>query len=105
MAVDNGVYEAAGDIWWRPEQPLASIRTSLNSARLEYLRTVTDGAGLDIRGSRVLDVGCGGGLLAEELARLGAVVTGVDPSATSVATAQRHARESGLEITYRVGQG
>ena len=87
MAVDNTVYDAAGDIWWRPEQPLASIRTSLNPARLEYLQGVTTRAGLALSGLRVLDVGCGGGLLAEELAQLGCVVSGVDPSAGSIATA------------------
>lgn len=105
MAVDNTVYEATADIWWRPEQPLASIRTSLNPARLEYLQGVSAEFGLNLAGLRVLDVGCGGGLLAEELARLGCIVSGVDPAPGSIATAQRHAATSGLTIAYRVGQG
>lgn len=105
MAVDNAVYDAKGDIWWGPDQPLASIRTSLNPARLEYLHDVTGRYGLALAGLRVLDVGCGGGLLAEELARLGCVVTGVDPSAASIATARRHAAASSLTIEYWVGQG
>jgi 2-polyprenyl-6-hydroxyphenyl methylase/3-demethylubiquinone-9 3-methyltransferase len=105
MAVDNTLYDATGDIWWRPEQPLASIRTSLNPARLEYLHDVMDESGLDFAGLRVLDVGCGGGLLAEELAQLGCLASGVDPSPGSIATAERHAAASGLTIMYRVGQG
>lgn len=105
MAVDNTVYDAVGDIWWRPEQPLASIRTSLNPARLEYLRGVLAESGLDPVGLRVLDVGCGGGLLAEELAALGCVVSGVDPSPGSIATAERHAAAGGLTIDYRIGPG
>ncbi|HEX3641091.1 MAG TPA: bifunctional 2-polyprenyl-6-hydroxyphenol methylase/3-demethylubiquinol 3-O-methyltransferase UbiG, partial [Ktedonobacteraceae bacterium] len=52
-----------------------------------------------------LDVGCGGGLLAEEFARLGCQVTGIDPSEPSLATARKHAQQSGLDISYQVGLG
>ena len=51
--------------------------------------------------SRVLDIGCGGGILSEPLARLGASVVGADPSASNIAVAQRHAAQSGLTINYR----
>jgi 2-polyprenyl-6-hydroxyphenyl methylase/3-demethylubiquinone-9 3-methyltransferase len=53
----------------------------------------------------VLDVGCGGGLLSEELARMGAHVIGVDPAAGSLETARRHAERQGLDIDYRHGAG
>jgi len=56
-------------------------------------------------GLRTLDIGCGGGFLAEEFARLGCRVVGVDPSAPSLETARRHAGNSGLEIDYRFGSG
>ena len=52
-------------------------------------------------GERVLDVGCGGGVLSEPLARLGAAVTGLDPAPTNVAIAKRHAERAGLAIDYR----
>jgi 2-polyprenyl-6-hydroxyphenyl methylase / 3-demethylubiquinone-9 3-methyltransferase len=53
----------------------------------------------------VLDVGCGGGLLAEEFARLGYQVTGIDPSVASLATARAHMQQSGLHISYQQGMG
>jgi 2-polyprenyl-6-hydroxyphenyl methylase/3-demethylubiquinone-9 3-methyltransferase len=54
---------------------------------------------------RALDIGCGGGFLAEEFARLGCRVVGVDPSAVSIETARRHAAATGLDVDYRVGSG
>src|SRR2546427_10822780 len=64
-----------------------------------YFRRVFGGFG----GKRVLDVGCGGGILAETLAAEGATVTGIDPSEKSLAAARDHARRSGLTIDYRRG--
>jgi 2-polyprenyl-3-methyl-5-hydroxy-6-metoxy-1,4-benzoquinol methylase len=60
---------------------------------------------IDPHGKATLDVGCGGGLLAEEFARLGCQVTGVDPSEPSLETARAHAAASGLSIDYRAGAG
>jgi 2-polyprenyl-6-hydroxyphenyl methylase / 3-demethylubiquinone-9 3-methyltransferase len=60
---------------------------------------------IDPHGQRALDVGCGGGLLAEEFARLGFAVTGIDPSDKSIAVARVHAAQSGLQIEYRHGYG
>jgi 2-polyprenyl-6-hydroxyphenyl methylase/3-demethylubiquinone-9 3-methyltransferase len=60
---------------------------------------------LDPKGTRTLDVGCGGGLLAEEFAALGCDVVGLDPSGVSLETARAHARTSGLEIEYVQGSG
>jgi 2-polyprenyl-6-hydroxyphenyl methylase/3-demethylubiquinone-9 3-methyltransferase len=54
---------------------------------------------------RTLDIGCGGGFLAEEFAKLGGDVTGIDPSTPSIAQAAAHAEEAGLAITYRVASG
>ena len=59
----------------------------------------------DWHGKTVLDLGCGGGFMAEALARAGARVVGVDPSAPAVEAAQEHARNEGLRIDYRVGSG
>jgi 2-polyprenyl-6-hydroxyphenyl methylase / 3-demethylubiquinone-9 3-methyltransferase len=92
--------------WWDPGGPLAPLHR-LNPLRLAYirdrlcLRFGRDAHGpRPLAGLRVLDIGCGAGLLAEPLARLGADVTGIDPSPETVETAALHARESGLAITY-----
>jgi 2-polyprenyl-6-hydroxyphenyl methylase/3-demethylubiquinone-9 3-methyltransferase len=100
MPVDNALYDQPGDLWWDDTQPLAVLRTLLNPVRLTYLRSALASIGLDAHGLATLDVGCGGGLLTEALAQLGCAVTGVDPSAPSLATAREHAAQSGLAITY-----
>lgn len=105
MPADNEIYNRPGDIWWDEHQPLHAIRTSLNPVRMEYFASVFSTMGLDPAGKVIIDVGCGGGLMAEEVARLGATVIGIDPSAASISTARAHAAESGLDIEYRVGAG
>ena len=105
MPADNSIYEQPGDIWWDERQPLHALRTAMNPVRMSYLRAVLADRGTDPAGTVIVDVGCGGGLLAEELAALGARVTGVDPAAAAIATARGHARRAGLDIDYRVGRG
>ena len=90
--------ERVPGVWWSDAGPFAGLH-ELNVARVDYLRDVFGGFGR----KRVLDVGCGGGILAETLAAEGAVVTGIDPSEKSLAVARDHARRSGLAIDYRRG--
>jgi 2-polyprenyl-6-hydroxyphenyl methylase / 3-demethylubiquinone-9 3-methyltransferase len=90
--------ERAPDVWWSGAGPFAGLH-QLNVARVAYFRRVFGG----FRGQRVLDVGCGGGLLAESLAREGAIVIAIDPSERSLAAARDHAREAGLTVDYRLG--
>jgi len=98
MPVDNQVYDAMADSWW-DESGFLHVLRGLNPARFGYMRRVlTEDLGIDPRGKWTLDVGCGGGILAEEFARLGCAVTGIDPSEKSLAAAQAHARAEGLEI-------
>ena len=106
MPVDNEIYNLQAATWWDEQSFLAILRTAANPARFGYFREVLlKQVGVDPVGKQALDVGCGGGLLAEEFARLGCQVTGIDPSELSLATARAHARQSGLDIVYRVGVG
>jgi 2-polyprenyl-6-hydroxyphenyl methylase/3-demethylubiquinone-9 3-methyltransferase len=106
MPVDNEIYNRLSSTWWDEQAPLAILRTGANPGRFGYFREVLlKQVGVDPAGKQALDVGCGGGLLAEEFARLGCQVTGIDPSDPSLATARAHARQSGLDIAYRVGVG
>jgi 2-polyprenyl-6-hydroxyphenyl methylase/3-demethylubiquinone-9 3-methyltransferase len=100
-------FAATAAEWWNPRGPYAPLH-KLTPVRVEYLRDalarrfardVTDLRSL--QGVTILDVGCGGGILSEPLARLGAEVTGIEPAPESIAIAKAHATASGLAITYR----
>jgi 2-polyprenyl-6-hydroxyphenyl methylase/3-demethylubiquinone-9 3-methyltransferase len=88
-------FDSIASGWWDPEGPFRPLH-ELNPARLRY---VAERATLD--GAEVIDVGCGGGILAESLARAGASVTGIDVAPRVLATARLHLHESGLEVDYR----
>jgi 2-polyprenyl-6-hydroxyphenyl methylase/3-demethylubiquinone-9 3-methyltransferase len=106
MPIDNEVYDREGGGWWDENNPLNILHGSITPGRLAYFRHVlADRLNLDPAGLRALDVGCGGGFLAEEFAHLGCQVVGVDPSVVSIDTARGHATDVGLDIDYRVGTG
>lgn len=81
--------------WWDPNGPSRALH-DLNPARLAYVRRY-----VALRGAAVLDVGCGGGLLAEAMAAEGARVVGIDLAPQVLAVARLHALESGLAVDYR----
>ena len=102
-------FDAQAADWWNPRGSSAMLHR-LNPVRLGYVRAQLDAAWkLDRRsrrplaGKRVLDVGCGAGLLAEPLARLGAEVVAIDAAGEAIAAAKAHAAGQGLSIDYRVG--
>ena len=83
--------------WWDPQGPMRPLH-DMNPVRLEWIDRL---AGL--KGKRVLDVGCGAGVLAEAMAMLGATVTGLDMAGKALKVAQLHALESGAHVAYREG--
>jgi 2-polyprenyl-6-hydroxyphenyl methylase/3-demethylubiquinone-9 3-methyltransferase len=101
-------FAALAERWWDETGPLAPLH-KLNPIRVGYVRDrICARLGRDpwaerpLAGLSVADVGCGGGLLCEPLARLGASVTGIDLAPASIEAAARHARAAGLAIDYRV---
>jgi 2-polyprenyl-6-hydroxyphenyl methylase/3-demethylubiquinone-9 3-methyltransferase len=106
-AAEVARFAALADEWWNPRGPYAPLH-ALTPTRMAYIRgRIVDRYALDPRALRpfaglaVLDVGCGGGLLSEPLARLGAAVTGIEPTGESIAVARAHAEEAGLAIDFR----
>jgi len=82
--------------WWDERGPFAILHR-LNPTRMEYLISQIG----EVKGKTILDIGCGGGLVCEPLARLGAKVTGLDADAQAIDAARAHAAEMGLKVTYK----
>jgi 2-polyprenyl-6-hydroxyphenyl methylase/3-demethylubiquinone-9 3-methyltransferase len=100
-------FERMAAEWWSPDGKFRPLH-KFNPVRLSYIRDVVvkhfardPKAGKPFTGLRLLDIGCGGGILSEPMARLGADVVGIDPSATNVEVARLHAEQSSLAIDYR----
>ena len=104
---DVARFSAQAETWWDARGPFAPLH-KFNPARLQFVRDrVAERFGRDIRqreafaGLSLLDVGCGGGLIAEPMRRLGFEVTAVDASSENIGTARAHAEMTGLDIAYR----
>lgn len=100
-------FEAMAAEWWDPDGKFKPLHM-LNPCRLDYINSqISAEFGKDLKsrhpykGLRILDIGCGGGLLSEPMARLGATVVGADAAPRNIPVAQVHAEQSGLKIDYR----
>lgn len=100
-------FDKLADSWWDPDGPMRPLH-QINPIRLAYIRDAIAAhfgrsirSGKPLAGLRLIDIGSGGGLLAEPLTRLGASVTGLEPAPGMAAAARRHAEDSGLAIDYR----
>jgi 2-polyprenyl-6-hydroxyphenyl methylase/3-demethylubiquinone-9 3-methyltransferase len=109
LAEEVKQFAAQARDWWDPKGSEAMLH-KLNPVRLKYVREQIDRhwqldecSRAPLKGKSALDVGCGAGLLAEPLARLGAEVIGLDASPELIAVAREHAAAMGLEIDYRAG--
>jgi len=91
LPADNSLYDTYAKDWWNENSFLHLLKTGLNPARFGYFQNIFNARGLEPASLRVLDVGCGGGILSEEFARAGCTVSGIDQSAASIATARGHA--------------
>jgi len=107
-AAEVARFSARAAEWWDPRGPMAMLHR-FNPVRLAFIKLVAcqhfarEERRLDaLGGLRMLDIGCGGGILSEPLARLGAAVLGADPSATNIEAAKLHAAEAGVTVDYRV---
>ena len=96
-----------GNTWWDPKGPFRILH-ELTPLRLRWLKKQICRAfsrsfedPLALQGLRILDIGCGGGLLCEPLSRMGAIVTGIDPVEENICTAENHANLNGLPIIYK----
>jgi 2-polyprenyl-6-hydroxyphenyl methylase/3-demethylubiquinone-9 3-methyltransferase len=103
--INNKIYDELAGTWWDENEFLYLLKMMVNPWRVPYfkralLRHFSD----DLRQVRLLDIGAGGGVLAEEFAALGCRVTGIDISPQSIAAAQAHAARNGLSIDYGSGQ-
>ena len=88
-------FDALASRWWDPEGEFRPLH-QINPLRLDWIRQH-----VDLPGAKALDIGCGGGLLCEPMARLGATVVGADAAERNIPVAQVHAEQSGLTIDYR----
>src|SRR5271166_4039125 len=108
MSHEVARFDALGSSWWDAEGPMAPLHR-LTPVRVAWARDLIARhfrrdplAGAPLAGLDLLDVGCGAGLFAEPLARLGADVAGIDPAPTSIEAARHHAEETGAKVAYRV---
>ena len=109
MTVHNAEIDRFNELaaqWWQTDGPMWPLH-ELNDLRVPYvvaqIRKHIAGSGRRMEDLRVLDIGCGAGLLSEAMADCGAQVTAVDPAQKNIEIARRHAADAGLEIDYRCG--
>ena len=99
LNVQKEVFSSLSDEWWSTNGPFEALH-SFNAIRVKFIIDFLHTEKKKIKELSILDVGCGGGLLCEPLARLGAKVTGVDQNSKAIAVAKTHAKEKGLKIEY-----
>lgn len=107
MKIIDNDYDAIAHLWWSEDEgSTTSIKYLMNPVRFSYFNKLLDiNYNSGFKNKKALDLGCGGGLLSEELSKIGLNVTGVDPSKESISIACEHAIKSGLSIEYKEAFG
>ncbi len=104
--INNGIYDELAETWWDEKEFLHLLKVMVNPWRVPYFKQALERTfGSDLSQVKLLDIGCGGGVLTEEIAQLRCQVTGIDISPRSIAIAKTHAARGGLTIDYRVSSG
>jgi 2-polyprenyl-6-hydroxyphenyl methylase/3-demethylubiquinone-9 3-methyltransferase len=88
-------FSAMAQNWWDPKGPMKPLH-ELNPLRLSYIQKY-----ISLENKKVLDIGCGAGILTESLAKSGAIATGIDMSLDAIHAAQQHAKQSNIAVTYQ----
>jgi 2-polyprenyl-6-hydroxyphenyl methylase/3-demethylubiquinone-9 3-methyltransferase len=102
--INNHIYDDLAETWWDEKEFLHLLKVMVNPWRVPYFREVLEKHyGPDLSQVRLLDLGCGGGVLTEEFASMGCQVTGIDISPQSIEIARKHAASTDLSIEYHVG--
>ena len=102
--INNHMYNEFANSWWDTNGTLHLLKVMVNPWRVPYFAdAMSEHFGADLSQVHLLDIGCGGGVLAEEFAKLGCQVTGIDISDESLEVARAHAQTEGLSIAYKNG--
>ena len=95
--MSDKLFDSLSDYWWDENGPFKALH-SFNLTRVKYIKNNLGKN--DLKDLRILDIGCGGGILCEPLSRLGAVVTGIDTNKKAISAAKAHAKKENLKINY-----
>lgn len=103
--INNDIYNTQGDIWWKQDDVLHLLKSSVNPWRVNCAIAILKKLKIDPKGKTALEVGSGGGILTEEIYKMGFTTTGIEPAEESIQAAKNHAKMEGLNITYEKGTG
>ena len=103
--INNDIYNSKKDIWWNKDSVFNLLKTLFNPFRLKYFIKIFAELNINPQDCKVLDLGSGGGLFSEELAKIGFKTYGIDLSGNSILIAKHHARSNNLKINYKQSSG
>ena len=99
---DNSIFDELATEWWKPDGSFRALH-AFNFVRIKFIKDTLKKKSINsIKNLKILDIGCGGGILCEPLARLGAKVTGIDENKKAIEAAKKHSKKNKLKINYKV---